>query len=156
MAKTFKNWSEIEKYLVKQISSSMQLEVAKEVVDVMVEPGGTIDEDVYKPYTPYSTDGVTPHYIRTYELKNPANFDTKMVDSNTLSVRSTRSENGRDIAEVIEYGKGYNDWGYTRDLDEEIGARPFHQKTKEKLQQTGRHVKALKRGLTKRGLKVVD
>lgn len=131
----------------------MANEVANEVVEVMTEDGGVIDKTVYSTYTPYNLKGTDYHYHRTYELKNPENIDTTMVDDNTLAVRSTRSENDRDIAAVIETGSGY-DWGknsgYVRDLDSEIGKREFHKETGIELERSGRHVKALKKGLEKR------
>ena len=153
MLATANNWKELEKLISKAIESSMNDELAKEVVEVMTEDGGVIDKTVYEPYTPYNLSGTDHHYHRTYQLKDPSNIDTHMVNGNTLSIRSTRSENGRDIAGILESGNGY-DWGknsgYVRDLDEEIGARPLHKETGNELQRTGRHIKAMKKGLKKR------
>ncbi len=154
MSKSFSNWSQLEKYLNEKISSALQDDVANEVVEVMTEDGGIIDKEVYDKYTPYNLAGTDYYYHRTYRLKDKSNFEKLMLDKNTLSIRSTRTEDGRDIASVIEYGKGYT-WGIKRDLNEEIGARPFHEKTKEELLRSGRHVESLKRGLIKRGLEVL-
>ena len=149
----FNSLDKLLNYIQQQVQDAMQNEVAEEVVEVMTEDGGTIDKTVYNAYTPYNLAGTDHHYHRTYQLKDPNNFSKEMIDENTLAVRSTRSEGDRDIAEVIESGVGY-DWGlnsgYVRDLDKEIGARPFHEATVEELQSTGKHVEALKRGLEKR------
>jgi len=158
LAKSFSNWGQLEKYLNEVISFTLQDEVANEVVEVMTEDDGVIDKEVYDKYTPYNLAGTNYHYHRTYKLKDKSNFEKLMLDKNTLSIRSTRNEDGRDITSVIEYGKGYT-WGkasgYTRDLDKEIGARPFHEKTKEELLRSGRHIESLKKGLVKRGLEVL-
>jgi len=151
---TAKNWKQLENLIQKQITSVLQKEVVEEVKRVMTEDGGVIDKEVYDKYTPYSTDGRTPYYQRTYELKNPNNIISNMVSDNIVAIRSDRTEGGRNIYEVIEYGKGYT-WGYTRNLDEEIGARPFHEKTKDELIRSGRHIEAMKRGLRSRGLDVL-
>lgn len=139
MAKTFKNFKEIENYIRTQVSESLQDDVAKEVTQVMVEDGGTIDREVYQKYSPKS-------YQRTYELKDPSTIEFKMIDDSTLSIGSTRSDGNRYVAGVIESGKGY----YTKALDEEIGARPFHEKTAEELERNKRHVEAMRKGLKKR------
>jgi hypothetical protein len=141
---------EIEKKLNKKIHDAMKDEVFEKVRDVMQDH---IMDDVYKKYTPYSTDGKTPHYERTYELIRDETIDGKMINDNTLEVKNTRSENDRNIVEVIETGKGY-EWGYTRNLDEEIGDRPFIKNTRKDLLEHGQHINALKLGLKKRGVDV--
>ena len=140
--------SQLEKALKQKIQHAMEDEVAKTAKDTMQEK---IQTEVYNKYTPYSTDGKTPHYERTYELLE--SVKTNMVNDNTLELTNTRSDGDRYIPEIIEYGQGY-EWGYTRDLDEEIGARPFIAKTHEALDKEGIYKQALKKGLQQRGLKV--
>jgi len=153
---TFKNMKDLNKYLQKQIDDALKKEVADEVRSTMIK---RIEEDVYEPYTPYSTDGVTPHYERTYELKNPKNIIHYMIKDGMLAIENIRQDTDdsggyRDIVEILESGRGY-DWGYKRDLDKEIGARPFVQNTRNELSASGRHKKALKSGLNKRGIKTL-
>ncbi len=142
LAKIVNNLKELEAFLSEVISETLADDVAKEVTQVMVEDGGIIDREVYNTYIPQD-------YRRTYQLKNPNNIETKMIDDNTLSIRSIRKDGNKDVAAVIEYGEGYT-WGITRNLDKEIGARPFHKKTKEELENTKRHVEAMRKGLKKR------
>ena len=139
VGKTFKNIKQIENYIKNQISETLQDDVAKEVTQVMVEDGGVIDREVYQQYTPKS-------YKRTYELKDPINVESKMINDLTLSLKNIRSDGDRYVAKIVETGIGY----YTSELDEIIGARPFHEKTKEELEDNKRHVKAMREGLKKR------
>lgn len=53
----------------------------------------------------------------------------------------------KNLPEVIEYGKGYDYWKKPK-------KRPFTAKTIERLQESGEHVKALKKGLEFRGITV--
>lgn len=145
---SFKNLKDLERFLQKQINNALQNEVKNEVEETM---RNHIQKDVYEAYTPYSTDGVTPHYERTYELLR--SIESNLIDDGVLSVENTRHEGDRYIVEVIEYGKNYQ-WGYTRNLDEEIGARPFVENTREELRQTNKHVEALKKGLKRQGIDV--
>lgn len=134
-----KNINELAKILEKKIAKSLQNEVAKQARKTLKEHVVT---DVYDAYE--ST------YERTGGLLKDKNIETKMENENTLSVRSTRSENGRDIAYVIESGKNYSYPG----LDEKIGERPFHRETAKELEEKGLAKKALAEGLRKQGLDV--
>jgi len=145
---SFKSLKELEKFLQKQINDALKNEVKNEVEETIRDH---IQKDVYEAYTPYSTDGKTPHYERTYELLR--SIESNLVDDGVLSVENTRHEGNRNIVEVIEYGQGYQ-WGYVRNLDEEIGARPFIENTREELRQTNKHVGALKKGLKRQGVDV--
>ena len=151
MAKVFKNMKDLERYLNKQIDTVLMNEVADEVTKTMIN---RIDEDVYAAYTPYSTDGITPHYERTYELKNEGNIIRFLMKNGVLAIENIRQENGVDIVERIEHGRGY-DWGFRRNLDDEIGARPFIHNTREEIRKTGRHVLAMRKGLSRLGIKTM-
>ena len=139
----FDSLDELMKYIQQQITSSLEDDVAKDSIELMKQH---IQEDVYNAYTPYSTDGITPHYERTYKLLN--SNESEMLDENTLMLTNTRHEGDRDIVAVIESGQGYG-WGYTRDLDEEIGARPFMKNTKDDLKD-GKLREYMKKALEKR------
>ena len=143
-AKNFKNMAALYKHLETQIADALQNEVAKEVVEVLTEDDGTVDRYVY--------DAYDSSYERTFQLKHPSNFNIEKTGKMKVKIYSTRSEGNRDIAKIIESGKGY----YSRALDEKIKPRPFHAKTTKDLQaDNSRLVRAMKDGLRKRGIKVV-
>jgi hypothetical protein len=134
-----KNFKELEALINKKIRKAMEDEVAKQARNTLKEK---VVETVYDAYTPQT-------YDRTGGLLQDRNIDTHMENDNTLSVRSTREEDGRDIAAVIEYGTGYSYDG----LDERIGARPFHEEAAKELA-NGLAKESLKRGLKKQGIPV--
>lgn len=147
---SFKNLKDLESYIRKQVTDSLKTDVAENSKELLKEKK---QEVVYDAYTPYSTDGKTPHYERTYQLLN--SNESKMIDDNTLEItspRGTDSETGVDIASAVEYGGNYT-WGYTRDLNEEIGARPFMEETANELK-AGKAKEFMKDALKKRGLNV--
>ena len=142
---TFKSLKDLNKYLQNKLTDGLKTDVARNSIKLMQKH---VQEDVYDAYTPYSTDGVTPHYERTGKLMDSS--VAQMLDDNTLEVTNIRAdqESGRHIVPVIEYGKGY-EWGYTRNLDEEIGARPFITKTRKELEE-GKAKEFVKEALEKR------
>jgi phage gpG-like protein len=141
----FNSLDELEKYLNDLIEVALETNVKQTAEETMKMH---IQKDVYTPYTPMS-------YERTGKLLQ--DVEAKMIDSNTLSLEDTRNEepdveNGRDVIKTIEKGKGYQ-WGYTRNLDEVIGARPFVQNTYDELA-SGSARESLKQGLKRQGLNV--
>jgi hypothetical protein len=155
-----RNKNDLEKLLKKVAKKALETEVAKTAEEVMKDK---IDSEVYDAYTPYSSDGETPHYERTYKLRESTK--TEMIGDTILMLYNDRfdedeqiskenafyHDSGRYIPSVIESGKGY-EWGYERDLDSEIGARPFGEKTYEELK-NGEFKKALIRGIKEQGIK---
>jgi hypothetical protein len=144
---TVGSMAELEKYINQKISNSLKTDVAATAVKTMQK---RIEKDVYNAYTPYSTDGVTPHYERTGQLLK--DVQVEIENDNTIVVENIRNERGRDIVKIIEEGKGY-DWGYKRDLNKEIGKREFVKHTYEELA-SGSAKQALAEGLRKQGLSV--
>ena len=136
---TFKNMKDLEKFMNKKIASALEREVANEARKVMKE---NVITEVY--------DAYQSSYERTGGLYQDRNIETNLVNNNTLTVRNTRNENGRDIAYIVEYGDGYSYDG----LDERIGARPFHAETARELEQQGLAKDALAKGLRRQGLDV--
>ena len=113
----FKTVSELEKYLLKQISESLKTDVASDGRDLMREH---VQDDVYDQYRPSD-------YERTWELINSCK--SSMVSSDTLKLTNTRKgDEGEDVPSIIENG-GHYKWGYIRNLDEIIGPRPFIENT---------------------------
>lgn len=135
-----KNMADLAKLIEKKISKALQNEVADTARKVLKE---NVITEVYDQYTP-------SQYDRTGGLYQDRNIEVIMENDNTLSVRSIREEDGRDIASIIEYGEGYSYPG----LDERIGARPFHAETKRELEEKGLAKKALAEGLRKQGVNI--
>ena len=134
----FKTVGELEKYLLKQISDSLQTDVALESRHLMREH---IQTDVYNEYIP-------THYERSWELINSCK--TTNINSDTIELTNTRKgDEGENIPSIIEYSKGYS-WGI--DLDERIGPRPFFAKTYEDLSKSKARL-FMKNALNKRGFK---
>lgn len=127
------------------IKSAMEQEVEKVARDTLKL---NVDEEVYKKY---NSKAKNP-YKRTGGLKEDKNIETKMEDDTTLTIRSIRSENGRDIAKVIEDGEGYT-WVHSEIYKRQPFPRPFHEKTAEMLEK-GLAKDALKEGLKRQGLDV--
>lgn len=135
----FKNLKDLERSLNKYINNALQKEVKENVEETMRDK---IQTEVYDAYTP--TD-----YVRSYELFE--SIEGKLETDGVLSVENTRQEAGKDIVKIIETGKGYT-WGYRRNLDEEIGERPFITETKKELQRTESYKKAFKEGMKRQGV----
>jgi hypothetical protein len=147
----FKSIADLAKHLEKnQIKKALEDDVAKQARKTLKQK---IKSEVYDVYPDPKV------YNRTGGLLQDSNIDTTMENDNTLSIRSTRSENGRDIAEVIEYGHegskdGYEHPAYYPGGDNFIQPRPFHAETARELDEKGLAKKALKDGLRKSGLNV--
>lgn len=137
----FNNLNALYAYIQVQVNDAMEKDVAEEAKRVMEVH---IQTDVYNTYTP--TD-----YERTYQLME--DVKSELIDDGTIEIKDTRTENGRDITKIIEYGVGY-DWGYKRNLDEEIGPRPFVELTAKDLETNKSHVGVLKKALQDKGISV--
>jgi|SRR3972149_9486980 len=136
----FKDLKSLEAYLQKQISDSLQKDVALESRHLMREK---IQTEVYEAYTP-------THYIRSYETIN--SVKTNPVGNDAIELKDTRrGESGEDIPYIIEYGRGYQ-WG--TNLDEKIGPRPFMRETYKALAE-GRARLFMKMALKKRGINTI-
>jgi hypothetical protein len=137
----YRDLNALYRYLQRQLNNVMEKDVAEEVKRVMEVH---IQTDVYNAYEP--TD-----YVRTYKLME--DVQSELIDDGTIEVKDTRSENGRDITRIIEDGIGY-DWGYQRNLDQEIGARPFIANTRNDLDTNKSHIEVLKKALQDKGFRV--
>lgn len=139
---TVKNMKVLEKLLQNKISKALQQNVAPTVKRIMKEK---IEEEVYSVYDPIM-------YERDREsggLLAESNMQVEMINDTTLSVENTRSDNGRNVAEIVETGQNYNfDFQYNGI------PRPFTEATREELRNTNEHVAAMYAGLKKMGLDV--
>lgn len=126
----------IEKNAIQSIHKS-----SSNVKQIMMETGQEhVDEDVYGAYNPLL-------YERTGQIKDA--FITTN-ESNGVSLDNIREDDGKDVATVIETGKGYTypdsyGYGYGK-------PRPFMKKTSETLKD-GRLTAALKKDLKADGIK---
>lgn len=137
---TVKNMKELEKLLQQRISKALQQNVANTVKQVMKEK---IEEEVYSVYEPVPTE--YGGYERQRErggLLDEENMEVKMLNENTLSIENVRSDNGKNVAETVITGKGYDyDFPYN-DVP-----RDFIEATREELRNTNEHVASMYQGL---------
>lgn len=143
------SFSQIEIELNKRLSNSLEVEVAEVIKETMYRKIYTV---VYNVYTP-------KQYKRQMDYGGLSdmnkNMSAKMIDGNTLSIRNIREAYNEeaqlrlDVADIIESGQGY-----TRNFEYFGIPRPFTEETRKELRKTKGHVKALKEGLKRNGLKV--
>lgn len=129
--------------LFKQIEADLQDTMAKEVAETVKDSMQTaIQNGVYNAYSP-------KQYSRRKE--NGGMLDRKNIEShmdgNTLTVRDIAPlDNGRTdyaLDDIVVNGLGYMPF-----------PRDYYSECAEKLETTGDHVEALKRGMKKRGYRV--
>ena len=126
---------------------TLNKEVAEKIKEKEVSH---IDSDVYNVYFP------TKKYNRTYELKDTSNMHVKQYGevgiqiSNDTLHENLRSSGSTYVADVVEYGSGYEFTGYGYAYEE---PRPFQQNTIDELMESGEINKLLIEGLKNRGLK---
>jgi phage gpG-like protein len=137
---TFNDLDKLIKQMQKDINDSMKNDVAPDMVKVVQDH---VEKDVYNAYTPLD-------YQRTNTLKNNVNATTT---DNTIEIDDTYIDNGKDIVDIVETGKGYT-WGYTRNLDDVIGARPFMELADQDIKDNQLADKSLIKSLKSKGYDV--
>ena len=142
MAKAFKNWHEIEKYLKTQINYALD-DVADESIKWVQDE---IEESVYSVYDPIRYER------QKYNggLTDPDNIITDVQD-NTLTITSDRKDGDKNVSYTVVSGEGY-DYPVPSHLTD---GRPFMDNLKDKMENDKRHVKTLKKSLKNRGFKVL-
>ena len=76
-----------------------------------------------------------------------ANMEVTMLNDTTLSIENVRSDDGRNVAEIVETGIGYEfEFPYNG------VPRPFTEATREELRNTNEHIHAMYVGLKKQGI----
>ena len=132
----------IEKILAEinsKIQNALENEVAETVIDTMQE---VIQEDVYNTYQP-------EYYKRRYHDNGLIDRDNIHIDvaENSITLKNeailTGGEADFKLDEAVVYGYG----GLP-------APRDFYSSCRERLNDTGRHVKALKKGLRRQGIDV--
>lgn len=145
---------ELMKQLQEKVSNSAKSDMKNDVVDVYKE---NITKHVYEAYDPIE-------YDRRYSLLQDQNIksDTeKNKDGIALKIWNEAPYNPEyggtpaDLPELIEYGDGYNGNYYDYPFDSRYTRpRPYTEKTKENLEETGKHIESLKKSLRSKGLDV--
>lgn len=149
----FNNWSDLEKHLTKQVSSVIEDDCASAIIEA---EKSNIEKTVYGVYRP-----------RKYKRRRNAgglianeNFMVYNDDELSITVENVTPASldydgtDKNLPELIVKGHG-DPWEY--DYPHEgvayMKSRDFVSATKEDLEQNKQHVKALKDGLEKRGVK---
>lgn len=144
---TTKDLDKVFAELQKRINIAQTTDVATTVREEMKDQ---IEQEVYSVYTP---DESKPNsYKRKKEdggLTDDDNIDLYMTDTTTLVVESNRFDGDKNVGEVVVTGKGYNySFPYSG------RPRDYVEATRDSLETTGVHVKALKQGLQRQKLNV--
>jgi hypothetical protein len=140
--------------LKSKIDDALRNEVAEIVTETMLS---NIKTEVYDAYNP-------KRYERRYDdggIVDEGNIVSK-VKGNTLTVENITMSNKEylpkgekpfKIAGVIEHGSGagYGEYDYY-----DPGARPFLEETRNDLIKNKQHIDAIKKGLKRQGIDVVD
>jgi hypothetical protein len=142
----FKNLTELNKYIQKEINNSLRQDVAKKVIEIGKEH---VQKDVYDVYAPKV-------YERTGKLKE--SFKKKNIPEG-VEIENKRTDKGRYIPEVIEYGhagseQGYEHPAYYPNGDNFIQPRPFIENTADEIETKNIHVEELKKSLKSKGIDV--
>lgn len=153
----FKNMKELAAYLNKQIAFVMEDEVAEKVKDVQQR---NIQEQVYEAYTPFQ---YSRRRWSNGGLGDRESMEVDVVETGngvelTVTNRAKGQDDNFEIAELVEYGDGYNGKEYTykrnrnNTQNQYLEPRPFTAETVSELQMNNEHVTAFKEGLRKRGI----
>jgi hypothetical protein len=150
----FNSIEELLKYALKDAEKSLQQDpkIKKVVVDELIP---SIEQNVYTPYTPSPSSLYTRH-MEHGGLTDPANFEAEPVD-NGVSIYSTREGtdgHGDDVyvASIIEGKNPYSiqdRWGYGYEKP-----RHFVEPARDALEQSGKHVEALKEAMKSKGYEI--
>jgi hypothetical protein len=164
MAKQFKNWAEIQTYLVGKIENAMDTTHLGQ--DIEEEVKKHIRTDVYGVYHNIA-------YENTGEFYDSVVPNDPVVTGNIVEISVGHEPNmmtpadpwyhqsvitGQDfrqaLPEVIEYGKTYDLWGHAGAAY--LEPRPYMENTVEELKNTKKHVKYLVGHLRGLGLNVIE
>lgn len=157
--------TKIDKHLNKKIDNALSKEVFAKVRDAEVS---AIEKEVYEVYEVYNPQGYRRR-MASGGLSDPKNIviEGGAATGGRLSVVNVTPSNpggcknrkfvttDKDLPSLVEYGDGYQGYHYDFASDGAyMGPRPFTETAAENLKKTGAHVKALKDGLRRQGIKV--
>lgn len=149
----------INRQLSSKIDSALSKEVFEEVRD---EEAATIESEVYGVYTPkkYRRRGEHGGLADQRNIQGSVQSGVLTVVNRTAPnpsgcVNSRLVTTDKNLPQLVEHGDGYKSYHYNFPSDGSyMEARPFTAKIVENLKKSGAHVKALKDGLKRRGVKV--
>ena len=153
----FKNLNELRKHLQQKIDKTLISKVADTIREAEHK---NIDETVYDAYDPhvYQRRGDNGGIGDMRNMKAELVEDGKLIVTNETKPNDNYNHSmpsSAPLAEVIEFGHGYNGYQYDYPPSNETPCgqpRPFIKNTYEELKNTGNHVDALKKGLRKQGI----
>lgn len=163
---TFANFGELEKFLKDKIANALENEVAEIVRD---HQQIAIEDVVYSRYN--VVDGVhqDPYVYERRRDRGGLSDRHNMIgtidyttDGVRLSIENITkgADSNFEIAGLIEYGDGWQgkEYEYKRNRDntayQYLNPRPFIQTTRDRLRQSGDHVRSLRDGLIRQGIVV--
>lgn len=144
------NKKDLEK-LLRRLNKNVGLALNDSVSSVVKKAmKDEIVSEVYEVYTPVPPeDGGYQRQKEQGGLIADENIVHSVIGNTTLIVENIRSDDGVNVAEVVESGQGYQfDFPYNG------VPRPFTAATKEQLENTGVHKHALFKGLKRQGIDV--
>lgn len=135
---TFDNLKQLEQYVNKMAREAMVK--GNSVKNTVIETGKKhVEEDVYSAYEPRQ-------YTRSGELKDSWEVEET---ADGIAVYNDREENGKSIADTVEYGRNYDyefEYAHT--------PRPFTENTRQELAKGNKLANSLKQDMSRIGLDV--
>lgn len=159
MAKNARNMKELNNFILKQLTATMEDELASVVKATQSD---MVEREVYAKYKP--KNGQPWQYVRRGEhggLADTRNMEetvSPIADGVELTVVNTTTgsdETNMQIADLVEGGDGTNGKEYMYKGDgtgEYLESRPFQKETLRELEESGLATEVLKKGLRMRGL----
>lgn len=139
---TVRNMKQLKQLIEAQANKAMNQ--GNSVKNTVIKTGQKhVQEDVYDVYTPNENNPYS--YKRTGLLKD--SWETKETDDG-LAIYNTREDEGRDVAAIVETGKGYQ-----YDFEYRDKARPFMENTANELRNSKKLAQALKKDLNSSGIR---
>lgn len=139
---TLNNMKQLEAYVNKMIKDSIVDDVSKTVISRVEDH---VQTDVYDAY---------PNPVMYERTGTLARSFKSTPTANGVEIQSTYVDDGRDVAEVVEYGHYESSQGYEYPSEGKayMKPRPFIENTRQELRDTKIHVTELERSLNKKGI----
>ncbi|MCY9594030.1 hypothetical protein PC41400_08080 [Paenibacillus chitinolyticus] len=137
----FNSIKELQRYIQTKANLALKNEVATNTVEAMMKK---IDEVVYDVYEPKVYEREKDHG----GLTDPNNIRVQMINDDTVSIENIRSDGNRNVVEIVETGQGYY---YSFDYTNK--PRAFTGATRQELKTSKSHIKAMKLGLERQGIR---
>lgn len=126
------------------INDVLQEEVFNDVSKTIQE---SVIEDVYDKYDP-------TQYIRKGKMATSQVIHKEMLGNGMMKIIHKRMDGSKNVSDIVEKGIGYT-WTRSKIYQSQPFPRPFMRITSMKIKSKNIHLKALKRGLKRFGLKLI-